>query len=112
MPDWLQWIASAVGGAFVALVAFRTRIYSVERTARENRERIESGKQALVDAEKRLEERFDEAERRLEEGLKEIGRRQAMTLQIVADIANKVGVEKRFSDVLVRFLADDRGRVD
>ncbi len=73
-----EWTMSAVGGALVALVAFRTRL-------------------ALMD------KRHDTQTARLER----IERRQMVTLEILADVAKKLGLDSRFSDGVVKFLNEE-----
>lgn len=88
-----EWALSAVGGAFLVFVAFRTRLALMDR-------RIQSRKTEIEELEKSVMQRLDT-----------IDRRQALVLEIVADIARKVGVDSRFSDAVVRFLSEEaRGR--
>jgi hypothetical protein len=87
-----QWVLSAIGGALVMLVAFRTKLALMDR-------RIEARKTAL-----------EQFERKIEERLGGIDRRQTLILQIVADIARKIGVDSRFSDAVVQFLSDEADR--
>ena len=77
-----QWALSAIGGALVVLVAFRTRL-------------------ALMDR------KHIELEQKVMDRLEQIDRRQSMLLEIVADVARKVGADARFSDAVVRFLAEE-----
>lgn len=90
-----QWGMSAIAGALVVLVAFRTRIALM---GRENTDR----KREIIDLDQRIATRLDA-----------IDRRQMLVLELVADIARKVGVDARFSDAVVRFLAEEaRGGAD
>lgn len=75
-------IVSAGAGAAVTLVAFRTR--------------LALGDQKVASMEEEFRNRLDQ-----------ISRRQMLTLQIVADIARKEGVDGRFSDAIVRFLSEE-----
>lgn len=75
-------IVSAAAGAAVTLVAFRTR--------------LALGDQRVAAMEEEFRTRLDQ-----------ISRRQMLTLQIVADIARKEGVDGRFSDAIVRFLSEE-----
>lgn len=75
-------VVSAGAGAAVTLVAFRTRLAIADQKVAA----IEEDFGARLDL---------------------ISRRQMLTLQIVADIARKEGVDGRFSDAIVRFLADE-----
>lgn len=95
----MQWILSAIGGALVVLVAFRTRMVRMN-------DRIDTRGREIADLEKRILARI---------GLME--KRQMLTLEIMADVARKVGVDSRFSDRIVRFLMADeaeqpQGRFD
>lgn len=85
----LQWVVSAAAGALLTLVAFRTRFVLIERDMKTRKEELE------------------ELKAKIETQLGAIERRQMMTLQIVSDIARKVGVDARFSDTLVKFLSDE-----
>lgn len=73
---------SAGAGAAVTLVAFRTR--------------LALGDQKVAAMEEHFDERLDM-----------ISRRQMLTLQILADLARKEGIDGRFSDAIVRFLAEE-----
>lgn len=75
-------VVSAGAGSAVTLVAFRTRLAIADQKVAA----IEEDFGARLDL---------------------ISRRQMLTLQIVADIARKEGVDGRFSDAIVRFLADE-----
>lgn len=88
---FLEWCVSALGGALVALVAFRTRLALMDK-------RLDS--QETARAELKLS---------IESHLSLIDRRQLATLQVLADVAHKIGVEGRFSDLVMKFLADDQG---
>lgn len=84
-----QWALSAIGGALVVLVAFRTKLALMDR-------RIESRRKEIIELEQSLTQRLDAFDRR-----------QTLILQIVADIARKVGVDSRFSDAVVQFLSEE-----
>lgn len=75
-------LISAGAGAVVTLVAFRTRL-------------------ALAD------QRVASLETHIDERLDLISRRQMLTLEILADLARKEGIDNRFSDAIVRFLAEE-----
>lgn len=77
-----QWALSAIAGALVVLVTFRTRL-------------------ALMD------QRTSKIETEVIRRLDAIDRRQGMMLEIVAHIARKVQVDARFTDLLVRFIAEE-----
>jgi hypothetical protein len=79
----------AVGGALTTLVALRTRLAMMQRDIDDNRKATEG-----------LAERIDAR-------LSKMDRRQIVSLQVIADVARKVGADGRFSDQLVRFLASD-----
>lgn len=96
----LQWLVSAAAGAMLTLVAFRTRFVVIEMKLAEK-------KQA---ADKEVEDRkaeFERVEAEVMRRLTAIDRRSMMTLQIVVDVAKKVGVDQRLSDTLVRFLTEE-----
>jgi hypothetical protein len=82
--NWLELFVSALGGSIVTFLALRTKI-------------------ALMD------KRIDDLEKHVAMKLDAIDRKQVLLLGIVADIANKVGVDKRFSDIIVKFLKDEEG---
>ncbi len=77
-------VVSGGAGAAVTLVAFRTRL-------------------ALAD------KRVGDMETHFDERLDMISRRQMLTLQILADLARKEGIDGRFSDAIVRFLSEEAG---
>lgn len=96
----LEIALSAGAGAVVTLVAFRTRFALLET--------------AMATRDKAMKEEFDRRaaeleaiERRIDARLDTLDRRTIMSLQILANVAKKVGVDNRFSDTLVRFLADE-----
>lgn len=100
LPGWVQWIITAAGGALITLVAFRTRFVVLEGR--------------VGDAEKRMEERrvahdadMKAVQDQIDKRLGTIERRQMMTLQVIADIAKKVGVDGRMGDTLMHFLAEE-----
>lgn len=78
-----------VGGAFAAMVWTRTQ-FSV-LTSRQNK---------TDDNLRQMQESFGRRAEAME-------RRQVLQLQISADIARKIGADGRFSDALVRYLAED-----
>ncbi len=96
----LEICMSAGAGAVVTLVAFRTR-FAVLETSIASRD-----KAMKEDAERRAAE-LEALETRIDAKLDSLDRRTIMSLQILADIAKKVGADQRFSDTLVRFLADE-----
>lgn len=79
----------AIGGALTAIVALRTRLAMMQRDIDDNRKslRMLTG--------------------RIDDRLGKMDRRQIISLQIMADVARKVGADGRFSDQLVKFLASD-----
>lgn len=96
MPDrtafdaFLELIVGSAGGFIAALVTFRTRL-------------------ALADYREKTRTRERNVERaELERRLDDLDRRQLIQLQLLADVAKKLGLENRFSDTLVRFLAEDQ----
>lgn len=87
--ELLKYFTSAVGGALVTFVAFRTKLALMDR-------RIESRKTEIANLDATLTRK-----------LSSIERKQTLLLEIMANVANKVGVDKRFSDIIIQFLADD-----
>lgn len=98
----LELALSAGAGAVVTLVAFRTRFALLENA-------IAQRTKAETDAAVLRAKELAEIEARLDARLDAFDRRQMMTLQILADVAKKVGVDQRFSDTLVRFLSEEAG---
>ena len=96
--------ASAVGGALVCLVAFRTRLALLDRDIASNKRAGELQISALRDDAQRL---HSGLENRIMTRLDALDRRQSFLLQMVADIAQKSGADQRFSDAVVRFLAEE-----
>lgn len=96
----LEVCMSAGAGAVVTLVAFRTR-FAVLETSIANRDK------AMKEEFDRRTLELEAIEKRIDTRLDALDRRTIMSLQILADIAKKVGVDQRFSDTLVRFLADE-----
>lgn len=96
----LEICLSAGAGAVVTLVAFRTRFAVLETS-------ISARDKALREDMDRRAAELEAIEKRIDARLDALDRRTIMSLQILADIAKKVGVDQRFSDTLVRFLADE-----
>ena len=96
--------ASAVGGALVVLVAFRTRLALIDRDIATNKHTAEVQVRAVREDSQRT---MTNLENRLIDRLDAIDRRQSFLLQMVADIAHKSGADQRFSDAVVRFLAEE-----
>lgn len=78
-----------VGGAFGAMVWTRTQFTILSNRQNDTDERLRD-----------LQEVFNRRAEQME-------RRQVLQLQILADIARKIGADGRFSDALVRYLAED-----
>lgn len=97
---WWQWLVSAAGGALVTLVAFRTNIALMNR-------RIDDRKKEIADMEAKFSRRMEEVEEAINIRLGAIERKQSLQLQIIADIARKVGADSRFSDVIVQYLSEE-----
>ena len=89
LRDLLTILASGVIGALSALVAFRTRLALLERDMTEIGKNLTKATRAIENLEKRID------------------KRQILQLQMLANIAAKVGVEHRFDDILTRFLSDE-----
>lgn len=79
-----------VGGAFAAMVWTRTQFQLLSSRLTKQDERLTS-----------MQEGFNRKVESME-------RRQVLQLQISADIARKVGADGRFTDALVRYLADEQ----
>jgi hypothetical protein len=90
LPALASMSASALGGSLVTLVAFRTKLALMDR-------RIEARKAETATLRTELTAR-----------LHGIERRQIVTLQILADLARKEGVDARWSDALIRFITADQ----
>jgi hypothetical protein len=99
----LQWVLTAAAGALFTLVAFRTRFVVIEA-------KLESRKQELDrEAEDRKAE-FERMEQELLHRIAAVDRRSLVILQVVADIAKKVGVDNRMSDTLLKFMSEELSR--
>ena len=98
----LEWIASGVGGALVALVTFRTKLVLMDRE-------IAGLKEDLKMLREENHQRHQESQDLWTTAMEEMNRRQNMVLEIVAGIARKVGVDARMSDTLIRYLSDENG---
>lgn len=80
-----------IGGALVAVVALRTRLALMQRDTKELRRSVAA------------------LEYDIDQRLKLLDRRSVHALKIMADVARKVGVDSRFSDQVLRMIADERG---
>ncbi len=96
----LETAGAAIFGGLVSLVAFRTKLALMDKEIADLKTEI---KEQRADTERRHTENLDVWRRYMVD----INRRQAMLLEIVAGIARKVGVDHRFSDVLVKFLNEE-----
>lgn len=85
---------SAIGGAVIAFVGFRTQIALLKRKTHTE---SEIRKTEIS----RLEERFDIR-------LHTIERNQQVQLEILVDIAQAAGLDKRVTDGLLRMLAETK----
>lgn len=108
---FLEWGLSAIGGAALTLVAFRTKIALIDREIKQwntSKKAWQAARQREIDDIKAAHvEDLAKLERQLADRLKLIERRGWASLRITADIANKVGVDGRFSDQLMRMLAQE-----
>lgn len=108
-----QWILSAVAGALVVLVTFRTRLALIDRELELRKAEILAHKgvtEAIIRDARQDSARVSlELENRIMERLNAIDRRLSFTLEMVADIARKSGADQRFSDRILKFLADETG---
>lgn len=103
----LKWLLSAMGGALITLVAFRTKISGMDRDIKDaQRECVEAKALArtLVAA---LEKTLDERAERLNERLDRLDRRSLEMMRLLADVARAVNVDQRYTDTVLRMLADD-----
>ncbi len=83
----LSTLYGAFGGAVITLVALRTRLAMMQRD---------------IDDTKAEAKKFREG---LDTRLSLMSRQQVLCLQIMSDVAHKVGADNRFSDQIVKFLA-------
>lgn len=98
----LQWVITAAAGALLTLVAFRTRFVVIEnqliqRKADLDREAADRKQQ------------YERMEAELLARVAAVDRRSMVILQVVADIAKKVGVDQRMSDTLLKFMSEELG---
>jgi hypothetical protein len=98
----LQWVLTAAAGALLTLVAFRTRFVVIEKGLVDRKAELD--REA---AERKAE--FERMETELLARVSAVDRRSLVILQIVADIAKKVGVDQRMSDTLLKFMSDELG---
>lgn len=96
----LEWIASAIGGALIVLVTFRTKLALMDRE-------IDDLKRELKAHRVETAKRHEENQTLWADHVEQMNRRQSMVLEVVAGIARKVGTDSRFSDALLRFLNED-----
>jgi hypothetical protein len=92
VENFLAMAYGAIGGALVTVVALRTRLAMMGRDISDNKRQI------------------DRLEREIEQRLKMMDRRSVFALQIMADVARKVGADGRFSDQVIRMLSDEAAR--
>ena len=90
VADVVVWlVAGGIVGVLGAISVFRASISIMRRDIEVNSRSIEKITGTLEALEKRLE------------------RRQIVQLQMLASMAQKMGVEQRFDDVIIRFLSED-----
>jgi hypothetical protein len=87
-------IAGALGGVTTVVFTFKTRLALIEQKADNER-----GEAVRVRAEQTL--RID----RILSRFASLDRRQLVMLQILSDVAQKVGADGRLSDLMVKFLS-------
>ena len=87
----LPLILGIIGGAFSAFVGVRVRLATMQSQINENTKLV------------------NECQGRIDSRLGRMDRRQIMTLQVLADVARKVGADARMSDMVLRFLASEDG---
>jgi hypothetical protein len=125
----LEWVLSMGGGVLAALVTFRLRLGTMDNKLREHEkdiERVRSDYVAAITTHKndvsgeaiRSERAFrdaldrlrEESDKRHNDNLAEFrkSRRQNIVmLGLLADIARKVQVEKRYDDAIAQFLSEE-----
>jgi hypothetical protein len=94
LQNFIAVVAGALGGVTTAVLTFKTRLALIEQKA-EN-ERADA---VRVRAEQTL--RID----RILSRFASLDRRQLVMLQILSDVAQKVGADGRLSDLMVKFLS-------
>lgn len=82
----------ALGGALVTIVALRTRLAMMNRDISDNKRATEK------------------LERDIDRRLETMDRRSIFLVQLMADIARKVGADGRFSDQMIRMLSEESAR--
>lgn len=105
----LQWILSAAAGALIAVVTFRTRIVVIEREIIAAKEAEARRERDEVERRKKHDEAMEALEERIRDRLEQFDRRQLFMLQLLSDIAKKVGVDQRLGDTIVQFMTDEAG---
>lgn len=90
---WVQWVLSAGAGALVTIVLYRTKLALMDRRIESRKAEIQALRAEMTST---VIQRMDT-----------MRRQQIVMLEILSDIARKVGVDSRFSDAVVRFLAEE-----
>lgn len=94
-----EWLLSAIGGALVTVVAFRTKIALMDK-------RFDDQDRTITLAAEERSRMIKQLDEEIEKRLTAIERKQSLILDVLVDIARKVGVDARFSDTVIRFLRD------
>jgi hypothetical protein len=96
-------------GWLVALVTFRIRLQSIDTTlAKHEKQLTDMHNDHTVELTRlRLEINKRHEENQTRQNLTD--RRQMFTLRLVADVARKLGTDKRVDDVVIEFLTSDNG---
>lgn len=92
----LETIGGAIFGAVVAMVAFRTRLSKMD-----GRMNNQDGRMSLIETS--IQEHAEDTTARWRAS----ERRQLFMLEVLSDIANKVGANERMSDLTIRLLSQE-----
>lgn len=102
---------SAIGGALVVLVTFRTRLALLDKEIELRKAEIEKlRKDAESEARSMrgdVQRIITDSENRIMSRIAAFDRRQRFMLEIVADFARATGTDKRLGDKVLTFLADE-----
>lgn len=102
-----EWALSALGGALVMLVGLRTKLAMMGRDTKEAKAAAQAARETAEQLAKALEQRIDERVAVFEGRLGLIDRRTLEMMRLLADIARAVNVDQRYTDTVLRMLADE-----
>jgi hypothetical protein len=113
-PTWrpLEWLISATAGALVSLVAFRTRLALMQGELNDRKNEIAEVRASSAALVKTLEKKLDDRAELLDKRFGQIDRREIEMMRLLADIARAVGADRRFTDSVLRMLADENQPID